>query len=556
MSQNTFFMSLLEGDEGKVKKLIAEGLDVNYKNEYLSTPLHLSCRESQYRIGKLLIENGCEIDPRDENGTTPLHTACDCACFDLVDLLLKKGADVNAVDFCDQTPLYLACCSSSLDSCELLIAKGADINTKCGEEMETCLHLSSFLNNKKLVNLLLKHGADPLILNGESQKASELSVDEELQKRLSQYESIFVDYSPSLIVHCRDKTETVIRESKHLLIDPNSLKTSSLLGEGTYSKVFQGWLHTKEVAIKILKKNTRGHSLRLFQREVATLCNCNHKNVVNIIGFYMQNEDEEEERIKQDKGKENKESEIQKETDQKNENENENENGNEYDNDNGNDNNNDNENENDEKNDLNSTSCIVLEYCSGGTLDQILKKNRKMKKKLSKEKILFYAKQIASGMKFLHSKGIVHRDLKPSNLLITEGDLIKITDFGLSKFHETPQMAGDKIIIDPMTLCVGNWVYIAPEMTNNGSNPEICSFPIDVYSYGLLLWSIAMSEVPTQLRTLAHSDRELRELHPRMPSSSECYPEIIDLIYNCAHRYPENRPTFAKICDLLDNVKI
>ena len=41
------------------------------------------------------------------------------------------------------------------------------------------------------------------------------------------------------------------------------------------------------------------------------------------------------------------------------------------------------------------------------------------------------AYQLFSGLSYLHKRRVLHRDIKPANLLIKEGGILKIADFGL-----------------------------------------------------------------------------------------------------------------------------
>lgn len=71
-----------------------------------------------------------------------------------------------------------------------------------------------------------------------------------------------------------------------------------------------------------------------------------------------------------------------------------------------------------------------------------------------KERVKFYAAEIASALLHLHKQGIIYRDLKPENILVDKDGHIVITDFGLSK--EVPKDEGTN------TFC-GTPEYLAPE---------------------------------------------------------------------------------------------
>ncbi len=85
---------------------------------------------------------------------------------------------------------------------------------------------------------------------------------------------------------------------------------------------------------------------------------------------------------------------------------------------------------------------------------------------------------VVDAIGYLHSKNIVHRDLKPENLLFnTTGPdgVIKVTDFGLSKFSE----AGNRL----QTAC-GTPGYVAPEVLEQSGYGSA----VDMWSIGVILY--------------------------------------------------------------------
>lgn len=99
---------------------------------------------------------------------------------------------------------------------------------------------------------------------------------------------------------------------------------------------------------------------------------------------------------------------------------------------------------------------LVYEYCSNGTLEDMLKKASRHF--LPEAKALAIFKQIISAFRVLVKENILHRDLKPSNILVHSNGEIKVADFGFCK----ALCNGD----DLTRTMVGSPVYMAPEILN------------------------------------------------------------------------------------------
>ena len=73
---------------------------------------------------------------------------------------------------------------------------------------------------------------------------------------------------------------------------------------------------------------------------------------------------------------------------------------------------------------------LLLEYCPGGDLSNLLKK---YKKGMDEEWVKVYAAEIAIALGSLHEAKIIYRDVKPANILLGKDGHCKLTDFGISK---------------------------------------------------------------------------------------------------------------------------
>ena len=123
---------------------------------------------------------------------------------------------------------------------------------------------------------------------------------------------------------------------------------------------------------------------------------------------------------------------------------------------------------------------VVMEYVSGKSLKEVIDTNPEG---LPLDQMRHWLQGIATGTAYLHDHGIVHRDLKPGNLFL-DGGLVKIGDYGLSKFISVSRRSGQ-------TESVGTFHYMAPEIGKGNYGKEI-----DIYALGVILFEILTGKVP------------------------------------------------------------
>ncbi|XP_043484475.1 ovarian-specific serine/threonine-protein kinase Lok-like [Leptopilina heterotoma] len=129
---------------------------------------------------------------------------------------------------------------------------------------------------------------------------------------------------------------------------------------------------------------------------------------------------------------------------------------------------------------------IVLELMEGGELfDRIRQTQTGLSDRNAK--LIFY--QVALAVQYLHSEGITHRDLKPENILLAcdkEVTLVKVSDFGLSKFVDAETMM--------KTFC-GTMMYVAPEILLTHGRGAYTN-KVDVWSLGVILYTCLSALTP------------------------------------------------------------
>ncbi|KAF7661514.1 hypothetical protein LDENG_00258920 [Lucifuga dentata] len=184
---------------------------------------------------------------------------------------------------------------------------------------------------------------------------------------------------------------------------------------------------------------------------------------------------------------------------------------------------------------------IVTEYASGGSLYEYL--SSEQSEEMDMEQIMTWAIQIAKGIHYLHAEApvkVIHRDLKSRNVVMTAEKVLKICDFGASKFlsHTTH-----------MTV-VGTFPWMAPEVIQSLPVSETC----DTYSYGVVLWEMLTREVPFKGFEGLQVAWLVVEKQERLTIPSSCPSSFAELMRKCWQADPKERPQFKQVLVTLETM--
>uniref|UniRef100_A0A8D1ARG7 LIM domain kinase 1 n=1 Tax=Sus scrofa TaxID=9823 RepID=A0A8D1ARG7_PIG len=199
---------------------------------------------------------------------------------------------------------------------------------------------------------------------------------------------------------------------------------------------------------------------------------------------------------------------------------------------------------------------FITEYIKGGTLRGIIKS---MDSQYPWSQRVSFAKDIASGMAYLHSMNIIHRDLNSHNCLVRENKNVVVADFGLARLmvDEKTQPEDLRSLKKPdrkkRYTVVGNPYWMAPEMINGRSYDE----KVDVFSFGIVLCEIIgrVNADPDYLPRTMDFGLNVRGFLDRY-CPPNCPPSFFPITVRCCDLDPEKRPSFVKLEQWLETLRM
>ncbi|MHC4548206.1 MAG: protein kinase domain-containing protein [Planctomycetota bacterium] len=161
---------------------------------------------------------------------------------------------------------------------------------------------------------------------------------------------------------------------------------------------------------------------------------------------------------------------------------------------------------------------LAMEYVEGTSLRDIVNGGP-----LPANEALRIVSSVLAALEHAHRNGIVHRDIKPENVLLAQGNVVKVADFGLSRLLDPV----DVTRLTRTQLVLGTYEYMAPEQREHSKEADPRS---DLFATGVVLYEMLTGELPIGRFDL-----------PSQRRPDECDVRVDDLIERSLEKNPEQR---------------
>jgi serine/threonine-protein kinase len=179
---------------------------------------------------------------------------------------------------------------------------------------------------------------------------------------------------------------------------------------------------------------------------------------------------------------------------------------------------------------------IVMEYVSGETLENIIGRDGA----LEMNRALDFTCKICNAVDHAHRQGVIHRDLRPANIMVADNGLIKVADFGTSRFLELAAIG---------TTVIGSPPYMAPEQFQGRA-----TFASDIYSLGVTMYQMMTGALPYRTPAPADLERLLRGemVSPPRSRNGRIPQRINDVILKAMA--PDVNERYQRAADVLEDL--
>ncbi|KAI1310828.1 kinase-like domain-containing protein [Xylaria venustula] len=178
---------------------------------------------------------------------------------------------------------------------------------------------------------------------------------------------------------------------------------------------------------------------------------------------------------------------------------------------------------------------MVLEMCKKGVVMKIDLDQQATP--YESELCRTWFRDLILGIEYLHAQNIIHRDIKPDNLLLTQDDVLKIVDFGVSEmFEKSNEMMTNK--------SAGSPAFIPPELCQV-RHGDVSGKAADVWSMGVTLYCLKYGRLPFNGSHALDMYEAIREKRIFLPEGEDA--DFVDLITRILDKNSSTRITMPEI---------
>ncbi|KAF8402589.1 hypothetical protein HHK36_010676 [Tetracentron sinense] len=183
--------------------------------------------------------------------------------------------------------------------------------------------------------------------------------------------------------------------------------------------------------------------------------------------------------------------------------------------------------------------CMVTKTMEGGSVQEIMHKN----KKLQTKEIIRIAADIAEGIKFMNDHGIVYRDLNTQRVLLDRQGNACLGDMGI--------VTACKSIGEVMEYETDGYRWLAPEIIAGDPESVTETWMSNVYSFGMVVWEMVTGEAAYATCSPVQAAVGIAAcgLRPEIPK--DCPQVLRTLMMKCWNSCPSKRPQFSEILAIL-----
>lgn len=179
---------------------------------------------------------------------------------------------------------------------------------------------------------------------------------------------------------------------------------------------------------------------------------------------------------------------------------------------------------------------MVLELCKKGVVMKVGLGERA--EPYDHEQCRHWFRDLILGIEYLHAQGIAHRDIKPDNLLLTDTDILKVVDFGVSEiFEKESDMATAK--------SAGSPAYLPPELCV-ARHGNVSSQAADIWSMGVSLYCLRYGHVPFEQSGVLELYEAIRKDEVKY-DGVDVDPNFIDMMNKLLEKNPAARITMDEL---------